>query len=115
MSENKENEPEVTLELAKEHGLSEEEYEKIKDYLGRVPTFAELAMYSVLLSEHWSYITPLLEIKKLPHEGPQMLVGAGEENAGLVDIADGLGCVFKVESHNHPSAVEPDAGAATGV
>jgi len=115
MSENKENEPEVTLELAKEHGLSEEEYEMIKDYLGRVPTFTELGMYSVMWSEHCSYKNSILEIKKLPNEGPQMLVGAGEENAGLVDIGDGLGCVFKVESHNHPSAVEPYEGAATGV
>ncbi|MFW6157575.1 MAG: AIR synthase-related protein, partial [Balneolaceae bacterium] len=109
------NEPEVTLELAQEHGLSEEEFEKIKNFLGRTPTFTELGVYSVMWSEHCSYKNSILEIKKLPNEGPQLLVGAGEENAGLVDIGDGLGCVFKVESHNHPSAIEPYQGAATGV
>ncbi len=108
-------EPEVTLELAKDHGLTEEEFEMIKDYLGRTPNFTELGVYSVMWSEHCSYKNSILEIKKLPNEGPQMLVGAGEENAGLVDIGDGLGCVFKVESHNHPSAIEPYEGAATGV
>jgi phosphoribosylformylglycinamidine synthase len=108
-------EPEVTLELAEDHGLSEEEFGMIKDYLGRTPTFTELGIYSVMWSEHCSYKNSILEIKKLPNEGPQMLVGAGEENAGLVDIGDGLGCVFKVESHNHPSAIEPYEGAATGV
>lgn len=108
-------EPEVTLELAKEHGLSEEEFGKIKEYLGRVPTFTELGVYSVMWSEHCSYKNSILEIKKLPNEGPQLLVGAGEENAGLVDIGEGLACAFKVESHNHPSAIEPYEGAATGV
>lgn len=108
-------EPEVTLELVKDHGLNEEEFEMIKEYLGRTPTFTELGVYSVMWSEHCSYKNSILEIKKLPNEGPQMLVGAGEENAGLVDIGDGLGCVFKVESHNHPSAIEPYEGAATGV
>ena len=115
MSDTKVKEPEVTLELAKEHGLTEEEFEMIKDYMGRTPTFTELGVYSVMWSEHCSYKNSILEIKKLPNEGPQMLVGAGEENAGLVDIGDGLGCVFKVESHNHPSAIEPYEGAATGV
>ncbi|MEL7833982.1 phosphoribosylformylglycinamidine synthase subunit PurL [Fodinibius sp. Rm-B-1B1-1] len=115
MSDNTMKEPEVTLELAKDHGLTEEEFEMIKDYLGRTPNFTELGVYSVMWSEHCSYKNSILEIKKLPNEGPQMLVGAGEENAGLVDIGDGLGCVFKVESHNHPSAIEPYEGAATGV
>ncbi|MDR8393555.1 phosphoribosylformylglycinamidine synthase subunit PurL [Aliifodinibius sp. S!AR15-10] len=115
MSEQTITEPEVTLELAIEHGLNEEEYEKIQEFLGRKPTFTELGVYSVMWSEHCSYKNSILEIKKLPNEGPQMLVGAGEENAGLVDIGDGLGCVFKVESHNHPSAIEPYQGAATGV
>lgn len=115
MSNKTMNEPEVTLELAKDHGLTEEEFEMIKDYLGRTPNFTELGVYSVMWSEHCSYKNSILEIKKLPNEGPQMLVGAGEENAGLVDIGDGLGCVFKVESHNHPSAIEPYEGAATGV
>ncbi|HKK45415.1 MAG TPA: phosphoribosylformylglycinamidine synthase subunit PurL, partial [Balneolaceae bacterium] len=115
MSQATMQEPEVTLELAKEHGLSEEEFDKIKEFLGRTPTFTELGVYSVMWSEHCSYKNSILEIKKLPSEGPQLMVGAGEENAGLVDIGDGLGCVFKVESHNHPSAIEPYEGAATGV
>jgi phosphoribosylformylglycinamidine synthase len=115
MSDTATKEPEVTLELAKDHGLTEEEFEMIKDYLGRTPNFTELGVYSVMWSEHCSYKNSILEIKKLPNEGPQMLVGAGEENAGLIDIGDGLGCVFKVESHNHPSAIEPYEGAATGI
>ena len=108
-------EPEVTLELAKDHGLTEDEYEMICNYLGRTPTFTELGVYSVMWSEHCSYKNSILEIKKLPREGDQLLVEAGEENAGLVDIGDGLACAFKIESHNHPSAVEPYQGAATGV
>lgn len=108
-------EPEVTLELALDHGLSEEEFDKIKEYLGRTPTFTELGIYSVMWSEHCSYKNSILELKKLPNKGPQLMVAAGEENAGLVDIGDGLGCAFKVESHNHPSAIEPYQGAATGV
>jgi len=115
MSDTTIKEPEVTLELAKDHGLSEEEFEKIKEFLGRTPTFTELGVYSVMWSEHCSYKNSILEIKKLPNEGPQLMVGAGEENAGLVDIGDGLGCAFKVESHNHPSAIEPYEGAATGI
>lgn len=108
-------EPEVNLELAKDHGLTEEEFEMIKENLGRTPTFTELGVYSVMWSEHCSYKNSILEIKKLPREGDQLLVGAGEENAGLVDIGDGLACAFKIESHNHPSAIEPYEGAATGV
>jgi len=108
-------EPEVNLELAQEHGLNEEEFEMIKTRLGRVPTFTELGVYSVMWSEHCSYKNSIVELKKLPREGEHMLVGAGEENAGLVDIGDGLGCAFKIESHNHPSAIEPYQGAATGV
>ena len=109
------SEPEVTLELAKEHGLNEEEFEMIIGFLGRTPTFSELGVYSVMWSEHCSYKNSILEIKKLPSSGPQLLVDAGEENAGLVDIGDGLACAFKIESHNHPSAIEPYQGAATGV
>jgi len=108
-------EPRVTLELALEHGLNEEEFEMIKSYLGRTPTFSELGVYSVMWSEHCSYKNSILEIKKLPRSGPQLLVDAGEENAGLVDIGDGMACAFKIESHNHPSAIEPYQGAATGV
>jgi phosphoribosylformylglycinamidine synthase len=108
-------EPEVTLELALEHGLTEEEYQMIRDYLGRTPSFTELGVYSVMWSEHCSYKNSILEIKKLPRDGEQLLVEAGEENAGLVDIGHGLACAFKIESHNHPSAIEPYQGAATGV
>ena len=109
------NEPEVTLELALEHGLTEEEFEKICSILGRTPNYTELGVYSVMWSEHCSYKNSIALLKTLPRSGPQMLVGAGEENAGLVDIGDGLACAFKIESHNHPSAVEPYQGAATGV
>ena len=107
--------PTVTLEIALEHGLMEEEYGMICDRLGRVPTWTELGVYSVMWSEHCSYKNSILELKKLPRSGPALLVEAGEENAGLVDIGDGYACAFKIESHNHPSAVEPYQGAATGV
>ncbi len=108
-------EPEVTLELAKEHGLTEEEYGWICERLGRTPTFTELGVFSVMWSEHCSYKNSIALLKTLPREGGKLLVGAGEENAGLVDIGDGLAIAFKIESHNHPSAVEPYQGAATGV
>ena len=108
-------EPEITPELVEQHGLTPDEFNMICDYLGRTPTYTELGVYSVMWSEHCSYKNSILEIKKLPRTGPQLLVGAGEENAGLVDIGDGLACAFKIESHNHPSAVEPYQGAATGV
>lgn len=107
--------PTVTLEIALEHGLTEEEYGMICDRLDRVPTWTELGVYSVMWSEHCSYKNSILELKKLPRSGPALLVEAGEENAGLVDIGDGYACAFKIESHNHPSAVEPYQGAATGV
>ena len=106
---------EATLEEAVELGLRPEEFEMIKGILGRVPNFTETAVYSVMWSEHCSYKNSIYWLKQLPKEGPHMLVKAGEENAGLVDIGDGLGCVFKIESHNHPSALEPYQGAATGV
>ena len=105
----------TTLEDARNLGLLETEYELIKERLGRVPNFTELSVYSVMWSEHCSYKNSILWLKKLPKEGPHMLVQAGEENAGLVDIGDGLACAFKIESHNHPSALEPYQGAATGV
>ncbi|MEJ2493873.1 MAG: phosphoribosylformylglycinamidine synthase subunit PurL [Ignavibacteriaceae bacterium] len=108
-------EPEVTPELAKEHGLNEEEYERIKKILGRAPSFTELGIFSVMWSEHCSYKNSIAQLKTLPRSGGKLLVGAGEENAGLVDIGDGLAVAFKIESHNHPSAVEPYQGAATGV
>lgn len=109
------NEPEVNAALAKTFGLTEEEYGRILGILGRTPTYTELGIYSVMWSEHCSYKNSILEIKKLPRSGGRLLVGAGEENAGLVDIGDGLAVAFKIESHNHPSAVEPYQGAATGV
>ncbi|MGV6862247.1 MAG: phosphoribosylformylglycinamidine synthase subunit PurL [Putridiphycobacter sp.] len=105
----------ATLEQAVELGLLPEEFEKIKEILGRTPNFTELSVYSVMWSEHCSYKNSIVWLKKLPKDGPHMLVKAGEENAGLVDIGDGVGCVFKIESHNHPSALEPYQGAATGV
>ena len=108
-------EPEVTLDLAREHGLNEEEYERILKILGRTPSFTELGIFSVMWSEHCSYKNSIALLKTLPREGGKLLVGAGEENAGLVDIGDGLAVAFKIESHNHPSAVEPYQGAATGV
>jgi phosphoribosylformylglycinamidine synthase len=109
------NEPEVNFELAKQHGLSEEEYERIQKILGRVPTYTELGVFSVMWSEHCSYKNSIALLKTLPKKGKHLLVEAGEENAGLVDIGDGLAVSFKIESHNHPSAVEPYQGAATGV
>lgn len=108
-------EPVVDLQLAKEHGLTPDEFDKIIKYLGRIPTFTELGVYSVMWSEHCSYKNSIAVLKTLPRSGGALLVDAGEENAGLVDIGDGLACAFKIESHNHPSAVEPYQGAATGV
>ena len=105
----------ATLEQAVDLGLRADEFEMIKDILGRIPNFTETAIYSVMWSEHCSYKNSILWLKTLPKDGPHMLVKAGEENAGLVDIGDGMGCVFKIESHNHPSALEPYQGAATGV
>jgi phosphoribosylformylglycinamidine synthase len=108
-------EPEVTLATAREHGMTDEEYHWMVDRLGRVPSFVELGIYSVMWSEHCSYKNSIAVLKTLPREGDVLLVEAGEENAGLVDIGDGLAVAFKIESHNHPSAVEPYQGAATGV
>ncbi|MBL7805622.1 MAG: phosphoribosylformylglycinamidine synthase subunit PurL [Saprospiraceae bacterium] len=104
-----------TLETARTLGLTPEEFEKIHEILGRAPNFTELSVYSVMWSEHCSYKNSIVQLKTLPRSGKRLLVGAGEENAGLVDIGDGLGCAFKIESHNHPSAIEPYQGAATGV
>ena len=106
---------EPTLETAKKLGLTADEFEKIKQVLGRVPNFTELSIFSVMWSEHCSYKNSIIQLKTLPRSGKRLLVGAGEENAGLVDIGDNLACVFKIESHNHPSAIEPYQGAATGV
>jgi phosphoribosylformylglycinamidine synthase subunit PurL len=105
----------ATVEQAKQLGLLPEEFDKITSILGRTPNFTELSIYSVMWSEHCSYKNSIVWLKTLPKDGPHMLAKAGEENAGLVDIGDGLACAFKIESHNHPSALEPYQGAATGV
>src|SRR6266699_717511 len=107
--------PVVTLELVKQHGLTSEEFERIKKILGREPNFTELGIFSVMWSEHCSYKNSRKELKKFPIAAPNILVKAGEENAGVVDIGDGWAIAFKMESHNHPSAIEPFQGAATGV
>jgi phosphoribosylformylglycinamidine synthase subunit PurL len=106
---------EITFETAEKLGLRKEEFEKIVSILGRTPNFTELSAYSVMWSEHCSYKNSIKWLKTLPREGSKLLVKAGDENAGLMDIGDGLGVVFKIESHNHPSAIEPFQGAATGV
>ena len=106
---------EVTLETAKEVGLTEEEYNEVKKILGRKPTYTELGVYGVMWSEHCSYKNSIKQLKTLPRSGGRLLVEAGEENAGLIDIGDGYAICFKIESHNHPSAIEPFQGAATGV
>jgi phosphoribosylformylglycinamidine synthase len=107
--------PVVTPELVKQHGLQPDEFERIKKILGREPNFTELGIFSVMWSEHCSYKNSRKELKKFPTTGPNILVKAGEENAGVVDIGDGWAVAFKIESHNHPSAIEPFQGAATGV
>ncbi|MHA8079645.1 phosphoribosylformylglycinamidine synthase subunit PurL [Aquirufa regiilacus] len=109
------NESLPTVETAKKLGLLSEEYDRIQEILGRKPNFTELSIFSVMWSEHCSYKNSIVWLKTLPKDSPRMLAKAGEENAGLVDLGDGLGCAFKIESHNHPSALEPYQGAATGV
>ena len=105
----------TTLQQAKDLGLLESEFEKIKEVLGRTPNFTELSIFGIMWSEHCSYKNSIKWLKTLPKKGDHLLVEAGEENAGLVDIVNGLACAFKIESHNHPSAIEPYQGAATGV
>ncbi len=109
------SEPAITPELVKEHNLTPEEYEQIKEILGREPNFTELGIFSVMWSEHCSYKNTRPLLKGFPTKSPKILVPAGEENAGIIDIGDGLAIAFKIESHNHPSAVEPFQGATTGV
>jgi phosphoribosylformylglycinamidine synthase len=108
-------EPAVTPELVRKHNLTPDEYEKIKAILGREPTYTELGIFSVMWSEHCSYKNSRPLLRTFPTKSPKILVGAGEENAGIIDIGDGMAIAFKIESHNHPSAVEPFQGAATGV
>jgi len=104
----------VTPELVREHGLTEEEYGRVKKLLGRDANFVELGVFSVMWSEHCSYKSTRAHLKKLPTKAPWVIQGPGE-NAGVIDIGDGDACIFKMESHNHPSFIEPYQGAATGV
>ena len=110
-----ENVPQIDSKIIEEHGLSFAEYDKIVSILKREPNYVELGIFSVMWSEHCSYKSSIKMIKTLPRDGSRLLVGAGEENAGLVDLGDDIATAFKIESHNHPSAVEPYEGAATGV
>src|SRR5512146_2181033 len=106
--------PEITPELVRQHGLSEDEYRQILEILGRTPTYTELGLFSALWSEHCGYKNSRPLLRKLPTKAPWVLQGPGE-NAGVIDIGDDYAIAFKIESHNHPSAVEPYQGAATGV
>jgi len=108
-------EPAITPELVQKHNLTPEEYAKILEILGREPSYTELGVFSVMWSEHCSYKNTRPLLRTFPTKSPRILVGAGEENAGIIDIGDNLAIAFKIESHNHPSAVEPFQGAATGV
>jgi phosphoribosylformylglycinamidine synthase subunit II (EC 6.3.5.3) len=105
----------VDVNTAREIGLTSEEFDRIVQILGRIPTYTELGIFSVMWSEHASYKNSILQLRRLPRNGKKLLVGGGEENAGLVDVGDGLAIAFKIESHNHPSAVEPYQGAMTGI
>ena len=108
-------EPAITPELVAKHNLTPDEYAHAKQILGREPSYTELGIFSVMWSEHCSYKNTRPLLKTFPTKSKKILVGAGEENAGIIDIGDGLAIAFKIESHNHPSAVEPFQGAATGV
>src|SRR4029450_10800016 len=109
------SEPPIPSELIAKHGLTPDEYGRIETILGRAPNFTELGIFSVMWSEHCSYKNTRLQLRKFPTDGPGVLVKAGEENAGVIDIGDGWAVAFKMESHNHTSAIEPFQGAATGV
>src|SRR5690348_5067822 len=108
------NAPAITPEVIEEHGITPEEYEKIKTSLGREPSLTELGIFSVMWSEHCSYKSSRVHLKRLPTRSKLVVQGPGE-NAGIIDIGDGWACAFKIESHNHPSFIEPFQGAATGV
>jgi phosphoribosylformylglycinamidine synthase len=105
----------VNLALVKEMGLSRQEFTNIKKIMGRTPNVTELGVFSAMWSEHCSYKNSRKQFKKFPKRSKQVLIGAGEENSGIVDIGDGYGVSFKMESHNHPSAVEPFEASATGI
>ena len=104
----------ITPALVAEHGLKPDEYERILKLIGREPTLTELGIFSAMWNEHCSYKSSKVHLRNLPTKGPHVIQGPGE-NAGVIDIGDGLACVFKMESHNHPSYIEPYQGAATGV
>src|SRR6478672_4027672 len=104
----------ITPEVIKDHGITPEEYERIKSSLGREPSLTELGIFSVMWSEHCSYKSSRVHLKRLPTRSKLVVQGPGE-NAGIIDIGDGWACAFKIESHNHPSFIEPFQGAATGV
>src|SRR5918912_670580 len=108
------NAPAITPEVVREHGITPEEYQRILDRLGREPSITELGIFSVMWSEHCSYKSSRKHLKRLPTRSRRVLQGPGE-NAGIIDIGDGWACAFKIESHNHPSFLEPFQGAATGV
>src|SRR5947207_14253548 len=108
-------EPAITPDLVQKQGLTPDEYERIKDILGRAPSYTELGIFSVVWGEHCSYKNTRPLLKTFPTQSKKILVGAGEENAGIIDIGDGLAIAFKIESHNHPSAVDPFQGATTAV
>jgi len=113
-AQNQIREPTITPELVAQHGLKPDEYQRILDLIGRQPTFTELGIFSAMWNEHCSYKSSRLHLRKLPTKAPWVIQGPGE-NAGVIDIGDGQACVFKMESHNHPSYIEPYQGAATGV
>ncbi len=108
------NDVSITPELVRQHGLTEDEYQRFVGLIGREPTITELGIVSAMWNEHCSYKSSRLHLKTLPTKAPWVIQGPGE-NAGVIDIGDGLACVFKMESHNHPSFIEPYQGAGTGV
>src|SRR5271169_1000107 len=108
------NEPKITPELVAEHGLKPDEYQRVLDLIGREPSLTELGIFSAMWNEHCSYKSSKVHLRTLPTAGRCVIQGPGE-NAGVIDIGDGLACIFKMESHNHPSFIEPHQGAATGV
>ncbi|HEX4555459.1 MAG TPA: AIR synthase related protein, partial [Xanthobacteraceae bacterium] len=108
------NEPKITPQVIAEHGLKPDEYARILKLVGREPSITELGIFSAMWNEHCSYKSSKIHLRTLPTKAPWVIQGPGE-NAGVIDIGDGLACVFKMESHNHPSYIEPYQGAATGV
>src|ERR1700710_2059257 len=108
------NQPQITPEVIAEHGLKPDEYERILKLIGRAPSITELGIFSAMWNEHCSYKSSKIHLRTLPTKAPWVIQGPGE-SAGVIDIGDGLACIFKMESHNHPSYIQPYQGAATGV